>query len=78
MGRSFIFLYDLLGLGYGRDGLSSRYPSDMNLESLIIFFLVGTAVGWLVKRAVQSFKARQNGGCAGGCNCSTKVRPPRS
>ncbi len=47
----------------------------MNLELTIIAFLVGSALGWLINRAVKKFKNQRAGKCAGGCGCGDKLKP---
>lgn len=47
----------------------------MNLELTIICFLVGSALGWLINRAVQNYKNKRAGKCAGGCGCGDKIKP---
>ena len=75
VGRHFLFLHDNPSLGYGCRGLPKRYPTDMNLELIIIAFLVGSALGWLINRAVKKFKQQRAGKCAGGCGCGDKLKP---
>jgi hypothetical protein len=64
VGRYFLFLHDNLGLGYGRGCLPKRYPTHMNLELIITAFLVGSALGWLINRAIKKFKQQRAGKCA--------------
>jgi hypothetical protein len=75
VGRYFLFLHDNLGLGYGRGCLPKRYPTHMNLELIITAFLVGSALGWLINRAIKKFKQQRAGKCAGGCGCGDKLKP---
>jgi len=49
----------------------------MTMDWLIIGALVGSAVGWLVARAIKTFQARRKGGCSGGCGCAEKIQPPK-
>jgi hypothetical protein len=75
VGRHLIFLYDDFSLGNGRRRLPSCYPPHMNLELIIICFLVGSALGWLINRAIKNMQNRRAGKCAGGCGCSDKLKP---
>jgi len=47
----------------------------MNFELIIISFLVGSALGWLINRAVKKFKNQRAGKCVGGCGCGDKFKP---
>ena len=47
----------------------------MNFDLIIISFLIGSALGWLINRAVKKFKQPRAGKCAGGCGCSDKLKP---
>jgi hypothetical protein len=49
----------------------------MTLESVIVGVVVGLAGGWLVRRWLAAARRRKDGGCAGGCGCSDKVKPKR-
>ena len=47
----------------------------MNLDLITISFLVGSALGWLINRAVKNFKNQRAGKCAGSCGCNDKLKP---
>jgi hypothetical protein len=49
----------------------------MNLEAVIVGAIVGAAFGWLVRRWLAAARRRKEGGCAGDCGCSAKVKPKR-
>ena len=47
----------------------------MNLEICIVSLLVGSALGWLIRRWLLAARRRRAGECAGGCACSAKLKP---
>jgi hypothetical protein len=47
----------------------------MNLEAVIVGAVVGAAAGWLIRRWLAAARRRKEGGCAGDCGCSTKLKP---
>lgn len=49
----------------------------MTFETVLIGIIVGFAGGWLLRRWFAAARRRQDGGCAGGCGCSTKLPPKK-
>ncbi|MEY4307638.1 MAG: hypothetical protein RJA95_1006 [Verrucomicrobiota bacterium] len=49
----------------------------MNLEAVIVGAIVGVAVGWLARRWMAAARRRKEGGCAGDCGCSSKLKPKK-
>jgi hypothetical protein len=49
----------------------------VNYEAIIVGAIVGVAAGWLVRRWVAAAKCRKEGGCAGDCGCSAKLKPKK-
>ena len=49
----------------------------MNHEAVIVGAVVGAAVGWLVRRWLAAARRRKEGGCAGDCGCSVKLKPKK-
>ena len=49
----------------------------MSLEAAIVGAVVGAAAGWLIRRWLAAARRRKQGGCAGDCGCSAKVKPKK-
>lgn len=49
----------------------------MTFETVLIGIIVGFAGGWLLRRWFAAARRRKDGGCAGGCGCSSKLSPKK-
>jgi hypothetical protein len=46
----------------------------MNPEAIIVGIIVGLSGTWLIRRWLAAARRRKEGGCAGDCGCSQKLK----